>query len=154
MNTNKIKLTESRLKQIISESVKRVLNETISTDYRESLKQLLTKAFTNLDDNEKQFLYDLLNNEPWETIYTALETIKPYNPSNVNESVNRVLNESADGYWRNLLNESLSLEEMLEPYINGNNEVDINDVMNILYSCYQSNERIKNMIIEGQRYFK
>ena len=72
----------------------------------------------------------------------------------VAESVKKVLNESTDGYWRNLLNESLSLEETLEPYINGNNEIDIDEAMNILCSCYQSNERIKNMIIEGQRYFK
>lgn len=50
----------------------RDINEAISTDYRISLKQILTKSFGNLNDNEKQFLYDLLNNEPWETIYTAL----------------------------------------------------------------------------------
>ena len=64
------------------------LNETISPDYRSSLKSLLTKSFSNLDDNEKQFLYDLLNNETWETVYVALETLKPYNPNKVNEGKN------------------------------------------------------------------
>lgn len=59
------------------------INETISTDYRKSLKQLLTKSFGNLDDNEKQFLYDLLNNEPWETIYIALGVLES---NRINES--------------------------------------------------------------------
>lgn len=81
----KIRLTESKLKQMVAESVKKVLNESISTDYHNTLKELLTKSFSTLNENEKQFLYDLLNNEPWETIYTALETLKPYNPNNVNE---------------------------------------------------------------------
>ena len=62
------------------------LNEAISPDYRSALKQLFVKSFSNLDDNEKQFLYDLLSNETWETVYVALETLKPYNPNNeVNE---------------------------------------------------------------------
>ena len=81
----KIRLTESKLKQIVAKSVKKMLNESISTDYHNTLKELLTKSFSTLNENEKQFLYDLLNNEPWETIYTALETLKPYNPNNVNE---------------------------------------------------------------------
>ena len=59
------------------------INEAISTDYRKSLKQLLTKSFGNLDDNEKQFLYDLLNNEPWETIYIALGILES---NRINES--------------------------------------------------------------------
>lgn len=59
------------------------INEAISTDYRKSLKQLLTKSFGNLDDNEKQFLYDLLNNEPWETIYIALGVLES---NRINES--------------------------------------------------------------------
>ena len=58
----------------LSES-SRDINETISTDYRMTLKQIFTKSFGNLNDNEKQFLYDLLNNEPWETIYTALNVL-------------------------------------------------------------------------------
>lgn len=124
----KIKLTEGKLKQIVAESVNRVLNETISTDYRESLKQLLTKAFTNLNDNEKQFLYDLLSNEPWETIYTALETIKPYNPSNVNESFNKVLKEG--GYYSGEYDRTglplndreyvESIEYVIDSIVNGN----------------------------------
>ena len=62
------------------------INEAISTDYRSTLKLLFAKSFGNLNDNEKQYLYDLLNNEPWETIYVALEMLKPYNPNNkVNE---------------------------------------------------------------------
>ena len=72
---SKLVITESKLKQIVNESVKNVLNETISTDYRMTLKQIFTKSFGNLNDNEKQFLYDLLNNEPWETIYTALNVL-------------------------------------------------------------------------------
>lgn len=79
----KIKLTESKLKQIVAESVKKVLNESMSSDYRKTLKDLLTKAFTNLNDNEKQFLYDLLNNEPWETIYIALGVLES---NRINES--------------------------------------------------------------------
>lgn len=83
---NKIKLTEKKLRQIVNESVKNVLNEAMSTDYRGALKQIFAKSFGNLDDNEKQFLYDLLSNETWETVYVALETLKPYNPYNkVNE---------------------------------------------------------------------
>lgn len=58
-----------------------VLSEAISTDYRSTLKQLFAKSFANLDDNEKQFLYDLLNNETWEVVYVALESLKPYNPN-------------------------------------------------------------------------
>lgn len=106
----KIKLTENKLKQIVAESVKNILNETISTDYGKALKQLLTKAFSNLNDNEKIFLSDLLNNEPWETIYTALNilgqnrvnegvyTFKPNAASkekgminNLNEKVNEII---------------------------------------------------------------
>lgn len=78
----KIKLTENKLKQIVSESVKNILSETISPDYRSALKQLFAKAFGNLDDNEKQYLYDLLSNETWETVYVALEILKPYKPNN------------------------------------------------------------------------
>lgn len=62
------------------------MNEAISTDHRKALKQLLAKSFSNLNDNEKQYLYDLLSNETWETVYVALEMLKPYNPNNeVNE---------------------------------------------------------------------
>lgn len=59
------------------------LNEAISPDYRSALKQLFAKSFGNLDDNEKQFLYDLLNNEPWETIYIALGVLES---NRINES--------------------------------------------------------------------
>lgn len=51
------------------------INEVISTDSHNALKQLLAKSFSNLNDNEKIFLSDLLNNEPWETIYTALNIL-------------------------------------------------------------------------------
>lgn len=88
----KIKLTESKLKQIVAESVKKVLNESISTDYHNTLKQLLAKSFNNLNENEKQFLYDLLNNEPWEIIYTALNIL---GQNRVNEGSD-VLNEIGD----------------------------------------------------------
>lgn len=59
------------------------INEIISADYSDALKQLLTKSFGNLNDNEKAFLSDLLNNEPWETIYTALNIL---GQNRVNES--------------------------------------------------------------------
>jgi hypothetical protein len=88
MTKNKIRITENELKQIVAESVKKILsearkpsdktvdiNEAISTDYSNALKQLLAKSFSTLNENEKQFLYDLLNNEPWETIYTALNVL-------------------------------------------------------------------------------
>lgn len=88
MSKNKIRITENELKQIVAESVKKILsearkpsdktvdiNEAISTDYSNALKQLLAKSFSTLNDNEKIFLSDLLNNEPWETIYTALNIL-------------------------------------------------------------------------------
>ena len=85
----KIKLTESKLRQIVNESVKNTLNEAISPDYRGVLKQLFNKLFSKLNDNEKQYLYDLLSNETWETVYVALETLKPYNPNKkVNDGKN------------------------------------------------------------------
>ena len=59
MSKNKIRITENELKQIVAESVKKTLNEAISTDYRSELKQLFAKSFGNLNDNEKQYLYDL-----------------------------------------------------------------------------------------------
>ena len=71
------------------------LNEAISPDYRSALKQLFAKSFGNLDDNEKQYLYDLLSNETWETVYVALETLKPYNPNNeVNEGKDIIFMDS------------------------------------------------------------
>ena len=60
----KIKLTENKLKQIVAESVKNILSEAISPDYRSALKQLFAKSFGNLDDNEKQYLYDLVFGVP------------------------------------------------------------------------------------------
>ena len=72
----KIKLTENKLKQIVAESVKNMLSEAISPDYRSALKQLFAKSFGNLDDNEKQYLYDLLSNETWETVYVALGVLE------------------------------------------------------------------------------
>jgi hypothetical protein len=59
------------------------INESISTDYHNTLKQLLAKSFNNLNENEKQFLYDLINNEPWETIYIALGVLES---NRINES--------------------------------------------------------------------
>lgn len=95
MKKNKIRITESKLRQIVNESVKNVLNEAMSTDYRSALKQIFTKSFGNLSDNEKQFLYDLLSNETWETVYVALETLKPYNPKKkVNEGKDIISMES------------------------------------------------------------
>ena len=79
----KIKLTENKLKQIVAESVKNILSEAISPDYRSALKQLFAKSFGNLDDNEKQYLYDLLSNETWETVYVALGVLES---NRINES--------------------------------------------------------------------
>lgn len=72
----------------------------------------------------------------------------------VAESVNRVLNESTDGYWRNLLNEVESVEQMLSPIFENNKEVSEEEMFNLLYGCYSASNRIKNLILEGQRYFK
>lgn len=77
-----IRLTESDLRKVIKESVSKILNETVSPDDYSALKQLLAKSFGNLNDNEKQYLYDLLNNETWETVYAAMDVLKPYNPNN------------------------------------------------------------------------
>jgi Cdc6-like AAA superfamily ATPase len=79
INTNKniMKINESQLRKIIKESVKKVLKEEISNDYYEDLKQLLAKSFSNLNDNEKTFLYDLLNKQTWEVVYAALSVLKP-----------------------------------------------------------------------------
>lgn len=73
-----IKLTESDLHKIIKESVKKVLKEGPSEDGLNALKEVLIKSFSNLSDNEKTFLYDLLNRETWEVVYTALRILKPY----------------------------------------------------------------------------
>ena len=81
-----IKLNEQQLTKVIKESVRQVLKEEISTDYRNALKQVLNKSFSNLNDNEKQFLYDLLNNETWETIYIALGVLES---NRINESRNK-----------------------------------------------------------------
>lgn len=70
-------LNESKLRKIIKESVKKALKEEISNDYYESLKQVLAKSFSNLNDNEKIFLYDLLNEQTWEVVYAALSILKP-----------------------------------------------------------------------------
>lgn len=67
----------SQLRKIIQESVKNVLKEDISNGYYEDLKQLLAKSFSNLNDNEKTFLYDLLNKQTWEVVYAALSVLKP-----------------------------------------------------------------------------
>jgi hypothetical protein len=73
-----IKLNEQQLTKVIKESVRQVLKEEISTDYRNALKQVLNKSFSNLNDNEKIFLYDVLNEETWEVVYAALNILKPY----------------------------------------------------------------------------
>ena len=72
-----MKINETQLKKIIKESVKKALKEEISHDYYESLKQVLTKSFSNLNDNDKIFLYDLLNEQTWEVVYAALSILKP-----------------------------------------------------------------------------
>jgi Cdc6-like AAA superfamily ATPase len=71
-----VRLTESDLHNIIKESVNKVLKEDISLDYKNELKNILNKAFSNLNDNEKIFLSDLLNNETWDVVYTALNILQ------------------------------------------------------------------------------
>jgi hypothetical protein len=71
-----IKLTESDLHNIIKESVKKVLKEDMSIDYKNDLKNILNKAFSNLNDNEKILLSDLLNNETWDVVYAALNILQ------------------------------------------------------------------------------
>ena len=72
-----MKINESQLRKIIKESVKNVLNEELSNDHYKELKQLLAKSFSNLNDDEKTFLYDLLNKQTWEVVYAALSVLKP-----------------------------------------------------------------------------
>lgn len=76
-NKKTIRLTESELRKIVKESVNNVLNEEMSQDYDKALKQVLAKAFSNLDDDEKIFLSDLLNHQTWDVVYAALAILKP-----------------------------------------------------------------------------
>ena len=71
-----IRLSESDLHRVIKESVKQVLSESMSSSYDNALKETLTKAFNGLTDNEKTFLYDLLNQQAWDVVYTALAILK------------------------------------------------------------------------------
>lgn len=52
------------------------LNESLDNVYQNALKELLTKSFSVLNDNEKIFLSDLLNYETSEVVYTALNILK------------------------------------------------------------------------------
>ena len=72
-----IRLTESDLHRLIKESVKQVLSESMSSSYDNALKETLTKAFHGLTDNEKTFLYNLLNQQTWDVVYAALAILKP-----------------------------------------------------------------------------
>ena len=46
----------------------------------EELRVLLKKVFSNLNGEERDYLYDMLNNDIWNTVYVALSVLKPYNP--------------------------------------------------------------------------
>lgn len=74
----RIILKESDLHRMIKESVKQMLSETMSSDYDKALKETLTKAFNGLTDNEKAFLYDLLNQQTQDVVYAAQEILKPH----------------------------------------------------------------------------
>ena len=76
-NMNYDRLTESQIDEIISKSVKKSLNEEVmSQDYKAALDGVLKKMVLNLSDNEKSFLYDLINNNTWEVVYPLLSTLK------------------------------------------------------------------------------
>lgn len=74
----RIVLKESDLHRMIKESVKQMLSEAMSSDYDKALKETLTKAFNGLTDNEKAFLYDLLNQQTQDVVYAAQEILKPH----------------------------------------------------------------------------
>ena len=71
----------------------------------------------------------------------------------VAESVKNVLNESEEGYWGQLLNEIESMEEMLSPIFENNEEVSEEEMFNLLRGCYSASNRIKNLAHEGRRYY-
>lgn len=73
-----IRLTESDLHKVINESVKRILSESVSYESIENLKTIFNKAFNNLNDDEKDFICTMLEDETWDAVYTALNVLKPY----------------------------------------------------------------------------
>lgn len=71
----------------------------------------------------------------------------------VAESLKKALNESKEGYWKQLLNEVECVEEMLSPIFENNNEVSEEEMFNLLFGCYSASNRIKNLVLEGRRYY-
>ena len=63
-----------KLSNVVAESVKKALNEGSNYD---KLKTLFYKLFSSLNDEEKKFLYNELNNNTWDVIYAALSALHP-----------------------------------------------------------------------------
>ena len=55
MKQNKIKITENELKQIVAESVKKILNENISENYWDEINRLLTNLYGWTQFYEEEF---------------------------------------------------------------------------------------------------
>ena len=73
---NQIKVTEQDLKNIITESVKKVVKESRQNVYDTFLKPVCQKMVANLTGEEKKKLYYIVDNESWDVIYALLTAIK------------------------------------------------------------------------------
>ena len=73
---NQIKVTEQDLKNIISESVKKIVKESRQNVYDTFLKPICQKMAANLTDEEKKKLYYIVDNESWDFVYAMLNAIK------------------------------------------------------------------------------
>lgn len=76
MKRQVIKITESDLHNVINESVKKVLKESLNYSQADQVKELFTKAFSNLEPQEKEILYNALNENSWDCVYAALIVLK------------------------------------------------------------------------------
>ena len=66
------RLTESDLHKIVKESVNKILKGNTS----EELRVLLKRAFSNLNDEERGFLFDMINSDTWYTVYVIMSVLK------------------------------------------------------------------------------
>ena len=69
----RVRLTEGDLHRIVKESVNKILNEGNTC---EELRVLLKRAFSNLNDEERGFLFDMINNDTWYTVYVIMSVLK------------------------------------------------------------------------------
>lgn len=73
----KIRLTEEDLHRIVKKSVNTVLNEEkMSQEYKDAMEGVVEKMVANLEFNEQSFLYDIVNDMPWEFIYSLLSKLQ------------------------------------------------------------------------------